>query len=155
MSFRYEFKSGARFCINAQQAGETIELLRQRANGSLTPAMVVDAARPDTSVLHRAFEWDDSIAAERHREAQARQLVGAIVVKVAPRGVSEPKRAFVSVERPDVGLGYEARHVVLGEKELRGQVIRQGWTDLEVWLSKYGEFAEFSAVTEAIAAARR
>ncbi len=46
MTFRYEFKSGARFAVPAQVAGETIERLREKANGTLTPAMVVDAARP-------------------------------------------------------------------------------------------------------------
>lgn len=155
MSFRYQWRSGARINADAQQAGETIELLRQKANGSLTPAMVVEAARPATSVLHGAFEWDDSEAAERFRESQARQLIGALVVRVQPRGVPEPKRAFVSVERPQMGPGYEARHVVLSDKELRAQVIRQGWTDLDAWVAKYAEFSEFSTITEAIAAARR
>lgn len=155
MTFRYEWRSGARINVDAQQAGDTIEHLRTKANGSLTPAMVVDAARPTTSVLHPAFEWDDSEAAERYREAQARQLIGAIVIKVQPQGEPVMKRAFVSVEKPDAGPGYESRHRVLGEKELRDQVIRQGWTDLDVWLDRYAEFPEFGAVTEAIAAARR
>lgn len=155
MSFRYAWRSGARICVDAQQAGETIELLREKANGSLTPSMVVDAARPAGSVLHPAFEWDDSIAAEKHREAQARHLIGAIVVKVAHQGEPVMKRAFVSVEKPEVGPGYESRHRVLGEKELRDQVIRQGWTDLGVWLDRYSEFPEFGAVVAAIVVARQ
>lgn len=155
MTIRYEWRSGARISIDAQRAGEAIDLLRDRTNGPLTPRMVVDAARPAASVLHPAFEWDDAVAAEQHRESQARYLLGSIVVRVQPRGVPEAKRAFVSVELPDAVPSYEPRHRVLSDAELRSQVIRQGWTDLDAWVAKYGEFSDFDGVTEAIAAARR
>lgn len=45
------------------------------AEGRITPALIVEVARDPESPLHQCFEWDDSIAAERHRLDQARRLL--------------------------------------------------------------------------------
>lgn len=39
---------------------------------------IVDAARTPDSPLHPYFEWDDSIAGQKHRECQARQMAQSI-----------------------------------------------------------------------------
>lgn len=51
-------------------------------NGRITPKGVVKAARLKTSALHEYFEWDDSVAAELHREQQARELIGWVKLEV-------------------------------------------------------------------------
>jgi hypothetical protein len=48
--------------------------------GQLTPERIVEEARQPSSPLHSYFEWDDKIAAERHRLNQARILLRTIVI---------------------------------------------------------------------------
>jgi hypothetical protein len=66
--------------------------------GLLTPALVVDEARPDDHPLHNRFEWDDSIAGEAYRHQQAHRLITSVRVNIGhdkhgPKDV----RAFVAV----------------------------------------------------------
>lgn len=76
------------------------QLLKLRKEGALTAADVVaDARRPD-SPLHELFEWDDSVAAERYRESQARSLIRSYQLSVeyfditvrAPEWVESPTK---------------------------------------------------------------
>lgn len=50
--------------------------------GRLTATDVVEAARIETSPLHRYFEWDDDAAAEAYRIEQARRLIRSVKVIV-------------------------------------------------------------------------
>lgn len=74
-------------------------------DGKVLPEAVVDAARPLDSPLHHRFEWDDSIAAEAHRLAQARQLIRQVKIQVVTDPDEPPvyTRAFVHIpdEKPD------------------------------------------------------
>lgn len=54
-------------------------------DGRLQPADVVTDARDPTSPLHSHFEWDDSVAAERHRLSQARTLIRSVKIHVTVR----------------------------------------------------------------------
>lgn len=48
---------------------------------SFSPADIVEAARNESSELHKCFEWDDNIAAEKYREHQARMVIAQLVVR--------------------------------------------------------------------------
>lgn len=48
---------------------------------SFSPADIVEAARNESSELHKCFEWDDSIAAEKYREHQARMVITQLVIR--------------------------------------------------------------------------
>lgn len=47
----------------------------------ITPEEVLKKARNRRSELHKCFIWDDSIAAEKYRLGQARQIIQLLVVK--------------------------------------------------------------------------
>ena len=63
---------------------------------SFSPEQIVEAAKDEASELHKCFTWDDTVAAERWRQHQARVLVAQLVVKtettdrepVAVRGIA-------------------------------------------------------------------
>lgn len=46
-----------------------------KKHGRITPEIMIDEARPAGAVLHKAFEWDDTIAGQKYRIAQARAMV--------------------------------------------------------------------------------
>lgn len=92
----YIFRKNTRIAgIDPQVAGEQLDLIYTKHN-ELTAPLVVDAARPEDAPLHPVFEWDDSIAAERHREHQARNLIRS--VQIIPSDNELPQPVFVHVE---------------------------------------------------------
>lgn len=57
-------------------------------HGRVESKALVDAARPETSPAHAAFEWDDAVAAEEHRLHQARRWIR--IVKIEVGGEMQP-----------------------------------------------------------------
>lgn len=104
---------GSRRNIPADVAGAELQRIYE-ARGELTPPAIVEEARPETAPLHSVFEWDDTTAAELHRQAQARQLVRAVVLVPDPRkGEGSPTvRAFVSVSKPEAPKSRTYRPIV-------------------------------------------
>lgn len=126
----------------------------------LNKADIVQFARENTdSVLHTQFEWDDSIAAEKHRLLQAGNIVRlhVTVLKQAPTKI----RAFVSIAEDRVsGGGFRDIQSVLTTPELRAQLLMQAYADLASFRRKYAAleelsrvFAEIDAAAESTAAA--
>ena len=87
-NYVYKKTAFVRRGVKAQTAGEELERI-SKEHGEITPPLVVDEARPEESPIHEVFEWDDYVAAEHHREHQARQLIRSIEV-VKPEGNTEP-----------------------------------------------------------------
>ena len=56
-----------------------------------TPQQIVDAARDEGTELHRCFEWNDSVAAEKYRLTQARTIVCNLVIKRPESEEEQPK----------------------------------------------------------------
>jgi len=54
---------------------DALMAIYERDNRVLTPRAVVDEARPESSPLHKAFEWDDTVAGEKYRLLQAQDLI--------------------------------------------------------------------------------
>lgn len=59
------------------------EIVSER--GEITPAELVDAARPESSPAHSAFEWDDSIAGEKYRLNEARRFIRVTEIRIETR----------------------------------------------------------------------
>lgn len=126
------------------------ELLRVRAErGVLTPANVVEDARPDGSPLHHRFEWDDSIAAESYRRAQAADLIREVrVTYAAPSGESRSVRAFVSTRPAGESLSsaYEPTEEAMADPFTSQLLLRMFRRDWEAFKSRYEQLAEFRDV---------
>lgn len=86
-----------------------------RMAGAVTPAGVVEAARPEQAPLHPVFEWDDAVAAEQHRLWQARQLIRTVVIHT-DAGAIEP--VYVHVTTSDGDGQYLPTHVVVQDVDL-------------------------------------
>lgn len=77
---QYQFRSGWHTTgVDAQTVGDELHRIYQN-NGELTAPLVVDEARPDDAPLHPAFEWNDEVAAELHREHQARTMIRSVEI---------------------------------------------------------------------------
>lgn len=155
MSMVYQWRPGSRFStVDAQTAGERLAKLEEQ-NGQLTAQIVVDDARPEAAPLHSIFEWDDSIAAEKYREEQARHVIRSVVVTEIIPNQQRPVRAFVHIQKQeDVRSTSERTYAntmkVFQDEELREQVIKRARRELMGWHQRYNEFVEFSQTVAAI-----
>lgn len=124
-------------------------------HGQLTPALVVDAARPKNHPLHNRFEWNNSAAAERWRRHQAHQLIRVARVPLSyaehPTGPSHI-RAFVAVPRGnDPQPDYQPVEQALADPFTQRLVMQAMERDIAALQRKYGHLAEFAAAITQIA----
>jgi hypothetical protein len=124
---------------------EELEALYAR-NSRLTPADVVEAARPEGAPRHDRVEWDDEIAGEQYRISQARDLIRRVRIRIEDENdepISIPR--FVSIPRPDATRSYmpveEVRENVFATKLLMLQAERD-WKALK---RRYAHLATFMA----------
>lgn len=123
------------------------ELLAVREKyGELTPANVVDAARDEDHPLHSRFEWDDAVAGEKYRIAQAKQLIRVVrETYTDPTGKPADVRSFHAIPREN-GIVYEPAEEIarddIATKVLLASMERE-WRALR---ARYERFAEFRAL---------
>lgn len=141
----YRVKSGARLPVSAQVAGEECE--RLESNGMLTPKNLVDASRPDDAPLHKCFEWNDGIAAERWRETQAAYIIRSVEVKVEEH--SDPTRAFVATIT-DNTREYKSIGYVMRSRDSREVLLESAKREALAFKRKYKNLYELAAIIDAI-----
>lgn len=154
MAMVYQWKPEARVKVDAQVAGEELERIRTWNNGRLDAVNVVEASRDPGAPLHSEFEWNDAKAAVKFRVEQAKYMIRSITVTpTSDNGPTAPIRAFVSVMR-DEDRSYTSVQHALSDDELRAQVLRQAWAELEAWRNRYAELCELGKVFSVIEQAR-
>jgi hypothetical protein len=156
MKNKFKWKYQPKGKVSAQVAGEAIEQIAKRHAGQVKPKMLVEAAKAKKHPLHKCFEWDDSIAGEKYREQQARNIIVQITIVEEIQGNKEPLRvrAFVSVEE-DSDVHYTTMARAMTDEQLRRQVVSQAISDLNAIKEKYKDLQELSSVFAAIASAER
>lgn len=146
----YEWTGATRIpaSVDAQQAGELLEKLRQTHGGVIQPPDVVKAAKPKSSPIHDAFEWDNSQAAEQYRHQQARALINSIRVVVRSGKVEKasPERAFLNVRHTSQGQGYVSLREGLTRPVYREQVLAEALAELKAWQARYARLKELADV---------
>lgn len=145
----YAWKPGVRMAVRADVAATAIEEIRAR-DGSVTPTAVVEDARDPDHPLHRCFVWDDSEAAERYRQQQARLLVNSIRVVVLKDDRPQQQTAWISVDVRETGKGYLPASVVMSDDDYRSQALAEALSALQGWRRRYGHLKELADVFEAI-----
>jgi hypothetical protein len=157
----YRFKASSYLHGDAQAVGERLEQLRQRDSGVLPEAMVADA-ESDSSPLHPFFEWDNSVAAQKHRETQARELIRSLDIEyesTAKQSDMDIKveasperrvRAFVSIQRSDGVRVYEPTLAAMADEGMKRQVLSQAYSELSAVSRKYRDLNELAQVVTAI-----
>lgn len=130
----------------------TIQELVQASGGLLAPADLVEAARPETSPLHRYFQWDDTEAAKQYRIVQARGLL-RVCVRYEPSGNEKLEvRVFASLpqDREKEGGGYRMMVEVLSDEILRAQLLIDAQNELNRFKIKYARLTELAHIFAAI-----
>lgn len=134
----------------------------EKQYGVITPVIVVKAAEPKNSPLHRFFEWNNDAAAERYRLWQARMLIARVYVVDSSKPEVGPVRAFVNLELPpleDVDeededqanqRAYMSINKLKERQDLSSQLMAYAYTQLVGWKRRFGNYKAFLEVSEAI-----
>lgn len=117
------------------------------AEGRLTPALVVEAARDEQSwpALHARIPWDDAAAAETHRLDVARRLIRKVRVRFIDANADRQSvRQYVHVEHIDPPEHVYRRIDEIAADPFTTQlVLREAEREWRRLKQRYGHMAEF------------
>ena len=149
MEKQYKWYKGLNFFnkADANKVGKEIEELE-----IVTPANMVEKAKDENTELHKCFEWDDGIAAEKYRERQAGQILSCLqVVVIAETEETEEKavKAYVTLKKE---TEFEPIETVVADPEkydlLKERAIRQFKADRERYQEVYDLQELFDMIDE-------
>jgi hypothetical protein len=122
-----------------------LEQLRER-DGVVDPREVVEYAKNPQTALHSFFEWDNSVAAEKYRVQQARELIRAIVTVVDPGDTPIVTRAYVRLSTDGQQAGYRLATDVLSDPEQREVYVRDAMREFAILRKRYQHIVELAAL---------
>lgn len=123
------------FIINEKEAQKVGEYLETHLSPTATPHDIVALARPETSLIHKYFEWDDSKAAEQYRIQQARRLITCLFVEV--NDTTMPIRESITLKD---GKYYATQEYIADKEDLIEQVVASAMRELRYWKLKYERY---------------
>lgn len=151
MEMAYKWSTNFYSKVKAEDAGKEFEQI-EAENGCITPEAVVDRARPKGNVMHKLFEWNDSVAAEKYRNQQACNIIGALIVTNSETKYT--KRAFVNIvsapHNPQNKPQYIRIDRAFSDPTSKAIVLANAIADLKRFKEKYAALKELSEVFKEI-----
>lgn len=127
-------------------AVKELERIRKK-HGTLKPEIVIEESAPVDSVLHKCFQWDDTIAAYQWRKEQARKLITNITVLVVNQDVTYKVRAMVNVTKDEsVGRSYIPITEAIHDDSAYKDLLNQAKDEMESFVIKYSQISELNPV---------
>jgi hypothetical protein len=110
--------------------------------------MVLIEAQKKRSPLHSAFEWDDALAADKHRLETARYLLRTLVILVQNADKEIITRAYVHIEGVDQNQNpisfYTNVYDAMNDKGQRAYLLAKAMKELKAWRTRYEHLDEVS-----------
>ena len=135
-----EWKIKGIFKADAQKVADEI------GENKVTPQEVLDKARDENSELHKCFEWNDSVAAEKYRLQQARAIIVNLVYSPKTEE-KQPVRCFqITTER----CTYQPTKTFLVQEDEYQSLLKKAKAELDSFKKKYKTLSELEEVFNAI-----
>lgn len=139
------WKNGYRFFkADPQKCAEEIMSI----GGEVTPEQVLEKGRDKDSELHKCFEWDDSIAAEKYRLNQAGTVLRLLVIKEEEKPEDRPEVRFFHKTKDDEG--YKPVHIIVKKEDEYAALLERAWAELRAFKAKYACLQELQEIFELI-----
>ena len=149
-----KWKNGYGFYkADAQKVAEEIMEVCDSADlNDAKPEDVLVKARDENSELHKCFEWDDAVAAEKYRLRQVGYIIRLLVIKEECDESTEYK------ERPEVRVfyktkedeGYKPTHLIVQKKDEYDALLQRAWSELRAFKQKYSMLKELDEIFKLI-----
>ena len=112
-----------------------------------TCQQIVDKARDSTTELHKCFEWNDSIAAEKYRLKQAQQVVTHLVIVKSGENQKPEKTNIRMIVNNGTGTNTYTplRHVVRKQDEYE-RLLEKARMELSAFKKKYSSLSELEEI---------
>lgn len=111
-----------------------------------TPQQIVDFARNNPeSELHKCFDWDDEIAAEKWRKQQARIIVCNLVIEKREDDVPTGNVYRVIQENREA-KAYQPAVFILNKPEEYEMLLTQAKKELESFKNRYQKIVELETI---------
>lgn len=112
----------------------------------VTPQQIYERGKDPESELHKCFEWDNDVCAEKWRLQQARQIIQLLVV--TPRQEEEqPVRIFqISSERNE----YKENSFFLQNEDEYKTLLKRAKEELQSFKRRYKMLSELEVIFDAI-----
>ncbi len=141
---KIKWRVGGIFNANAEKVYQEL----RDCGETYTPREVVEKAKDEQSELHKCFEWDDTIAAEKYRLHQARMLIANIVVEVEQaEGQTTELRLYQSNGRNN---GYSESVLIARDVDRYAELLERAKSELDSFRKRYESIAELEEVITAI-----
>jgi len=124
-------------------------------DGRLTPEAVVRAAKNPKSPLHDRFEWDDSVAAHKHRLEQARCLIRSVMVTITTETKTISTVHYVRDPSAEPEQGYVSIAQLRSEPENARVMLLRAFDQAKTYLSRAEDFADVLGQREAVESVSR
>ena len=132
--------------INGIFKADPKKIYKELGNTTITPEEVLEKARNEKTELHRCFEWSDSVAAEKYRLQQARQIIQLLVV-VPKNEKNEPTRVFQITSERNV---YQHSRMFLRQPDEYQILLQRAKIELKQIRQRYKALSELEAIFDAI-----
>lgn len=114
----------------------------------ITPENVLEKAKNSKTELHKCFEWDDSVAGEKYRLIQARQIIQHFMI-VSP----ETDDSSVKVRSYQISTTrnvYLPSRVIVQQPDEYKALLKRAKAELEAFKQRYKTLAELESLFEVI-----
>ncbi len=140
-----KWKNGYGFYkADAQKVAEEILSL----GDDVKPEKIAEYAKDESTELHKCFEWDDSIAADKYRVMQARNIVTMLVIKEEQTPTERPEiRVFYKTKESE---GYKPTELIIQQKDEYQALLERAWAELRAFKAKYSCLKELQDIFELI-----
>lgn len=139
---RWSIRDG--FKADAQKCAEEIRTL----GDEIRAEQVLELARDETTELHKCFEWDDSIAAEKYRYVQAQRVIRMLVIKEEQEPEDRPPvRMYYKTASNE---GYKPVELIVRKQDEYEALLKRAYAELQAFKAKYAMLAELQELFEAI-----
>ena len=135
------------FKADAQLVAQEIDDIGDK----FTCQQIVDKARDSSTELHKCFEWNDSVAAEKYRLKQAQQVVAHLVI-VRNNDNNEPEKTNVRMIVND-GQGnntYTPIRLVVRKQDEYERLLERAKEELRAFKKKYASISELEEILSLI-----
>lgn len=132
------------FRADAQKCAEEIRAIGDEVRAE----QVLDLARDESKELHKCFEWDDTIAAEKYRMVQARRVISMLVIKQDELPTeTAPIRMFYKTTPNE---GYKPTEIILTKKDEYKALLERAYSELRSFKAKYSMLKELKEIFDLI-----
>lgn len=113
-----------------------------------SPEDIVEAARDESSELHKCFEWNDEVAAQKWRLHTARMLVNQLVVRTKTSD-NIPVAVRVISSASEVNTYVPTKMLIKSESDY-ADLLARAKRELQAFQQKYSTLSELQEIFTAI-----